>query len=219
MTMAGIKAAKLEMMKRLYENKSGHIGSCLSVFEILAAAIDTGHAPLLSKAHANYAYQVLTGGNNSDDHMPGWGSLGYGLSIAIGKAIEDKSRDQLVIVGDGEMQEGTIWEAALLAPRVATNIKLVIDCNGLQGLDKTITAWYKYERILIAAGWDAQVVDGHDFETLSHYMSMPHRKPLAILAQTTKGHGVPFMADNNLWHYKTMSDTEYQVAVEAINAA
>lgn len=160
------------------------------------------------------------------DHLEGieaaTGSLGHGLPIGLGMAlsarINKKNYSVVVVLGDGECNEGSVWEAAMMAAaqRVG-NLMIIIDFNKWQGTGRS-------EKVLAlsplvdkwrAFGWDACEVDGHDMEQLVKVLSQDKTsdgKPIAIVAHTVKGKGVSFMEDDNNWHYKIPSAEEVATA-------
>lgn len=160
------------------------------------------------------------------DHLEGieaaTGSLGHGLPIGLGMAlsarINKKNYSVVVVLGDGECNEGSVWEAAMMAAaqRVG-NLMIIVDFNKWQGTGRS-------EKVLAlsplvdkwrAFGWDACEVDGHDMEQLVKVLSQDKTsdgKPIAIVAHTVKGKGVSFMEDDNNWHYKIPSAEEVATA-------
>jgi transketolase len=153
------------------------------------------------------------------------GSLGNGLSIGVGMAIaakyRKKSYNTYVILGDGEIQEGIVWEAAMCAKRYQLNNLIVfIDHNGWQsggqveqisGLLPILPKWEAF-------GWHCQAIDGHDFTQI--IKSIENAKitpgPSVIIAKTIKGKGLPFMENDNSWHKRVPTDEELAVAVEVL---
>ena len=156
------------------------------------------------------------------------GSLGMGLSYGVGIAKcfrEDKegkdSRKAYVIQGDGECNEGAVWEAAGLASKWQLgNLCVVVDCNGLQSdgkCDEIIGQ--NLEDIWTSFGWNVQEVDGHDVSELKAALckakELPYT-PSVILAKTIKGCGVSFMENNNEWHHSELTDENFSKAIEEI---
>lgn len=146
------------------------------------------------------------------------GSLGHGLPVGIGQALAAKIRKQnykvIVVMGDGECNEGTVWEGALVAPaKKLDNLAVVVDYNKLQatGRSQEITALHPLKEKWEAFGWDAHEVDGHDIAAIAELLSRVPTgsgKPMAIVANTVKGKGVSFMEDDNNWHYRTPNQEE-----------
>ncbi len=140
------------------------------------------------------------------------GSLGHGLPVGLGIAKAAKIQGQdyrvFVLIGDGECNEGSVWEAALLAPVLGLdNLCVLIDYNKWQatGRSQEITAIDPLADKWASFGWEVAELDGHDIAALTRNMArVPflNGKPYAIIAHTVKGKGVTFMEDDNNWHYK-----------------
>lgn len=146
------------------------------------------------------------------------------MSVGIGLALAAKLRgtDQRVyaIVGDGEMNEGPIWEAMLLANHhQLDNFVLIIDANGFQAMGRTddVLKLGDIADKLRAFGFDAHTVDGHDEQaldrTLSAFALAADGRPKAIVARTVKGKGVSFMENDNIWHYTRLNGETYEQAL------
>ena len=149
------------------------------------------------------------------------GSLGHGLSIGVGMAIADKrvnnDRKVYVLVGDGECNEGSIWEAVMLAAQLKlNNLCLIVDFNSLQGFGCTeqVICQNNLAERLSAFGWDVYDVDGHDVDALMNRLVIDSVKPKAIIAHTIKGKGVSFMENKLEWHYKSPDDKQYEQALQ-----
>jgi transketolase len=148
------------------------------------------------------------------------GSLGHGLSLGLGMAFAARILKQpfrtLVIVSDGECNEGSLWEAALLAPRHNFNrLTVVVDYNKWQatGRSNEVTALAPLCEKWRAFGWEAEEVDGHDLDALAAALRKEAPdKPRAIVAHTVKGKGVSFMEDDNNWHYRIPTLEEVKTA-------
>jgi transketolase len=151
------------------------------------------------------------------------GSLGHGLSIGAGMALAAK-RDGLkyricVLTSDGELNEGSAWEAVLFsAHQSLSNLLLVIDYNKMQALGALELAPLKGK--FEAFGWACEEIDGHNFpaiiEVLDRVPFQPN-KPSVIIAHTTKGKGVSFMENNLYWHYSHPNNREYALALEEVS--
>ena len=153
------------------------------------------------------------------------GSLGQGLSIAIGHAIahqlQKKSDRVFCITGDGEMQEGQVWEAIMLAPKLGLkNLCLIVDANGAQNdglvqdilpLDQGLSLAEKIRSF----GWDVQTLDGHNEKAIQKALAIKSNLPVCIVAQSTKGKGVSFM-ESFEWHAKAPNKDQYQQALEEL---
>jgi transketolase len=150
------------------------------------------------------------------------GSLGHGLPIALGMAlaarIQDRPHRCLVLMSDGECQEGSVWEAAMFAPaHMLDTVTVLIDYNKWQatGRSEAIMALAPLAEKWRAFGWDALEVDGHDLEALRAALLREADgtgRPRAIICHTVKGKGVSFMEDDNNWHYRIPTSAEVQKA-------
>lgn len=155
------------------------------------------------------------------------GSLGHGLSFGVGKAKAAKMKGDewhtFVLLGDGEMGEGSNWEALLFASHhCLDNLTLVIDCNNLQSLttvDKTLRL-EPLQSKLEAFGCLVIDIDGHDHARLKDaFEQQAYGKPKAIIARTTKGKGVSFMENSVDWHYKSPNEVQLRSALEELSDA
>ena len=207
---------------------------------------------ILSKGHSCVAlYAVLglknffdiellkTYGKNGSDFMnhishkvPGvefsTGSLGHGLPYAVGIALGNKLKKidskVYVILGDGEVAEGSNWEALLFASHnKLDNLVVIIDNNNLQSLttvDETLSL-EPYDKKFLSFGCNVVKVDGHDHEQLNKVFSFnnPYLKPNVVIAKTIKGKGVSYMENEVKWHYKSPNTQELLIAIKEINNA
>jgi transketolase len=151
------------------------------------------------------------------------GSLGHGLPIGLGMALAGKidkaTYHVFVILGDGECDEGSVWEAALAASQFKLdNLIVIVDRNNQQGLGRTsdIMNLEPLDKKWESFGWHVTNVDGHDHQALVKHLQAHHGKPHAIIAKTTKGKGVSFMEDQLFWHYHNPDDKEYAAAIKEI---
>jgi len=196
-----------------YHKKTGkgHIGSALSSIEILTTlyydVMNEKDSFLLSKGHGSSAlYMVLNDkGLIPDKDLSGLeihpklndkyrieastGSLGHGLSIGLGMALADRKNKVYALLGDGECNEGQVWEAARVASELAiNNLVAIVDCNGFQGFKET-----RYSDLDIkfsAFGWEYAWCGGHDCKELSNILKGNYNLPLVVLAETVKGLGI-----------------------------
>jgi transketolase len=145
------------------------------------------------------------------------GSLGHGLSVGTGLALSAKIQGQsyrtVVLVSDGECNEGSTWEAALFAPKHhLTHLTVIVDYNKWQATGRTddILELAPLADKWRAFGWHTLEIDGHSFEKIEQALLAPSpaQKPKAIVAHTIKGKGVSFMEDDNNWHYRIPSTEE-----------
>jgi len=154
------------------------------------------------------------------------GALGHGLPVAVGKAmsakIQKKTWRVYVIMGDGELQEGSVWEAIMFSSHhKLNNITLVIDANNLQSL-KTVDETLSINPIASkfkSFGWECAEIDGHDHEMLFKELNSFNEKPKCIIAKTIKGKGVSFMENKIEWHYKFPSNDELERALSEVRNA
>ncbi len=151
------------------------------------------------------------------------GSLGHGLGIAAGLALglslkKSKSR-VFCILGDGELQEGSIWESAMSIPALKqTNITVVIDRNHVQ-LDDFVKNVMPVEPLAekwLSFGWFVVTCDGHNMDELKKAFSTKTDKPLVIIAETVKGKGISFMENNALWHGKAPDEEQLKNALKEL---
>ena len=151
------------------------------------------------------------------------GSLGHGLPMAVGMALAARIRQQpsrcYALLGDGECNEGSIWEAALMAASEKIHtLTAIIDFNKWQatGRSKEILALDPLPAKWESFGWHAQEIDGHNFTEISQALitaRLQEDRPRVIVAHTVKGKGVSFMEDDNNWHYRTPNPQELAAAL------
>ena len=167
----------------------------------------------------------------SESHIPGCevtsGSLGHGLPIAVGIAkglvLQGKSAQHVYcIVGDGEMNEGSMWESLLFAAHHRlSNLTVIVDANQFQAMGKTedVLGMEPFADKFKAFGFQTFECNGHSTEALNSCFRAPHTdRPKAIIARTKKGYGVSFMELNNVWHYSRLDANTYQKALAEIDA-
>ena len=160
-------------------------------------------------------------------HIPGVdmssGSLGQGISAAVGMAISAKLTNEdyrvYTLLGDGEIQEGQVWEAAMLAGhRNLDNLVVIVDNNGLQidGNIADVNSPYPIDKKFEAFNFHVINIDGHDFEQIAAALKEAREtkgQPTAIIAKTIKGKDVSFMENNAGWHGKAPNDEEFEIAM------
>ena len=256
-----IRANALQMV---HKANSSHIGSCLSIADILAVLhgqimrIDPKNPAwkerdrfILSKGHAAAAYYAALsvcgffpvewlddycsdftplGGHVNRFDVPGvelsTGSLGHGLPVGCGMALAAKKDDLpyrvFVLLSDGELDEGSNWEAILFAPHhKLDNLVVVVDYNKIQSfgsvsevlnLDSLAEKWRAFQ-------WSVYEVNGHDHnELIQAFHNIPFEagRPSVVIAHTVKGKGISFMENRLEWHYKSPTDEQLRLASHEI---
>lgn len=249
--------AKASALQMTFASKASHIGSSLSMIDILSVITtgvklssdgQLGHELIVSKGHAAAgAYAVLAhsgyipldlletysmdgallGGHVTSTHVPvinlSTGSLGHGLPFSVGRALAKKrlgiQGQSFVILSDGECDEGSNWEAALLASHLELgNLSVVVDRNFLQSL-KSTEETVRLEPLAekwSAFNWDVSTVDGHSHKELHEAIFRNSNRPKLTIANTIKGHGVSFMENSVPWHYKSPNAEELASALNEI---
>jgi transketolase len=154
------------------------------------------------------------------------GSLGMGLALGIGVALTGKRRKKkfnvFVLMGDGECNEGSVWEAALAAPQFKLdNLFAIVDRNNYQqtGSNADIMSVGDLESKWKSFGWHVKSVNGHNIEELYDAFTAERKqnKPVAIIAHTIKGKGFSFSENNNDWHHAPLSKSQYEIAINELN--
>ena len=157
------------------------------------------------------------------------GSLGQGVSVAVGMALAGKvdARDYRVyaLLGDGECQEGQVWEAAMAAAKYKLdNLCVIVDHNGLQidGTNDEVMPVMPLDKKFEAFNWNVVTCSGHDYDALSAAFDQAaanqNGHPTVIIMETIKGKGVSYMENNAGWHGKAPNDEQYAVAVSELEA-
>ena len=165
-------------------------------------------------------------------HIPGvdmsTGSLGQGISAAVGMALSAKhfgnSFKVYAVLGDGEIEEGQVWEAAMFAGNKGlSNLTAFVDYNNLQidGTIEEVNSAAPIDKKFEAFGWHVITIDGHSFEEIEDALKEAETvdKPVAIIAKTVKGKGVSFMENAVGWHGSAQNDEQYEQAMTELNAA
>lgn len=165
--------------------------------------------------------------SNKIESIPfGTGSLGHGLSLATGMVFSQrytrKSYKVFTVLSDGDCNEGSTWEAALFAGHhKLDNLYVIIDSNSIQGIDytKNVLDMEPLDKKWAEFGFETFVIpNGNDFKELNLAFQLAQeknsKKPKALIAKTTKGHGISFMQNTVDWHYLPMSDEQYQLALK-----
>ena len=208
--------------------------------------LSKGHtAPGLYSALANRGYFPVedlktlrhTGsylqGHPDMKHIPGVdmssGSLGQGISAAVGMALAAKLSNEdyrvYTLLGDGEIQEGQVWEASMLAgSRKLDNLVVIVDNNNLQidGTIEEVNSPYPIDKKFEAFNFHVITINGNDMDEIAAALKEARKtkgRPTAIIAKTTKGKGVSFMENAVGWHGKAPNDEEYKIAMEDLEKA
>ena len=153
------------------------------------------------------------------------GSLGHGLGMVAGITLAEKKNDRKIfsILSDGELQEGSTWEAIMLIPSLKLkNVIIIIDNNNLQSLEKvskTHPNLYPIEEKFKNFGWDSSICDGHDSRAIyDKIRKKKSNKPLALIAKTIKGYPISYMRNVPPWHYRSPNPKEYQIAINELES-
>ena len=198
---------------------------------LYAALANRGFFPVEDLPTLRHIDSYLQGHPNMNT-VPGvdmsTGSLGQGISCAVGMALGGKHQGKnfrvYTLLGDGEIQEGQVWEACMAASHYKLdNLCVIVDNNGLQidGDIAKVMSPYPIVDKLEAFGFHVEAVDGHDFEALEAAFRKAKEvkgAPTAIVMSTTKGKGVSFMENNAGWHGKAPNDQEYAKAMDELKA-
>lgn len=221
-----IKFLQQDIMRVACKNKKGHIAPSLSCLDILAVLMYEpefkNDTVILSKAHGCYglyAIEADQGKISKEDWenfnlcgtYAGLGSLGHGLpigvGIAFGKRLQNLPGHTFVIVGDGELQEGSNWEALSFMRHYALqNITVIVDNNGLQAIDP-ISDVVRQDLMAQFTGWGFIPIriDGHDINEIAKALAYG---PEIIIARTIKGHGFPALEHSAKFHYRLPTEEE-----------
>jgi transketolase len=202
----------------------GHAGAA-----IYAALAEKGFFDI-KELKTHYTNGSKLSGHVSHKGVPGvefsTGSLGHGICVGAGMAMaaksDGKNHKTYVVVGDGECNEGSVWEAALFANHYRlSNFTVIVDHNKMQSLDycektiELIDLGVKWK----AFGWSVLEVDGHDHDQLRDALRQNESdKPKCIIAHTVKGKGISFMENEILWHYRDPQGDDYLNAVKELEA-
>ena len=202
----------------------GHAGA--GIYAVLA---ESGFFPV-EKLLTHYQDGSDLSGHVSHKGIPGvefsTGSLGHGLPVAAGMAkagqLDGASHRIFVLLSDGECDEGTTWESALIANHFGlNNFCVIIDRNNLQSMGSTEStlALEPFAEKWKAFGWDVIEIDGHNFKELVEALKYFSNKPICIIANTIKGKGVDFMEGSVVWHYRPPTEKDLLEALEQIEGS
>lgn len=172
--------------------------------QLLAVNVDGGDFPPQLMRNLTYGIEMSSG------------SLGLGASFAIGQALSVPHQIH-VLVGNGEINEGSFWEAAMFAgAKKVENLCVTVDDNQMQldGPSADVLPVANWGERLAAFGWTVAEADGHDFDSLrAAYKTLRNGQSLAVIAHTVKGKGVSFMENASEWHHNKMTEEQYQLAL------
>jgi transketolase len=235
--------ARLKVLDLIYRAQTSHIGSnfsCIDILTVLFSKIDLDKDKFVLSAGwkaASLYYFLYKKGRITLEELDSYcqgdskfiglaepiipeipfsgGSMGLGFPAAVGFALAKKLKGEegtvYCLMSDGEMNIGTTWEAALIAAQhCLKNLVVIVDNNGFQAMSRTDKVLPNYFPDL---GWYKSNIDGHSFLDIKSEFNRETTKPHVIVAETTKGKGVSFMENNNLFHYKAPNDDEYMRAI------
>lgn len=244
------KEARIAILKMVHKAQTSHIASnfsCVDIATVLYENLKADDVVVWSKGWAaasiyyfnakyglgpqeavdsfpNEPYFGLAETTVRGVHVNG-GSVGHGLSVAVGMALGKKRTGEKGIVycimSDGELNEGSVWEAsAFAAHHKLDNLVAIIDKNGWQAMGKTEDVVnINPMNAFSGFGWYSIKIDGHNLHDIEYAVEQTGiDKPLVIVAETIKGKGVSFMEDHLLFHYKNVDDETYQKALKELNA-
>jgi transketolase len=217
------KNPRSELRDRFVLSK-GHAAPAL--FQVLA---ERGFFPLEDLEHYGEDGSLFGEHPPTPNYLPGieaaTGSLGHGLPIALGMALASRVQQKpyrvYAVLSDGECNEGSVWEAAMLASsQTVSNLTIAIDYNKWQatGRSDEVLALAPLADKWRAFGWCVAEIDGHDFAEIDEAIRVNHAdpRPKVIIAHTIKGRGVSFMEDDNNWHYRIPTSDEVSKAYKEL---
>jgi transketolase len=241
----------LEISRKVSALHIGGSFSCVEIMDVLFSLIMSKKEKkffVLSKGHASILQYVILEkqkiiskkilesyctkkgilGVHPDIGNPGinasTGSLGHGLALSAGMALAEKDKSNVfyILISDGELQEGSTWEAVLAIGALnINNIILIIDNNNLQSFgytNETHANLYPIEKKFRSFGWDSILCDGHNVSSIyKNIKKKKNNKPLALVAKTIKGYPISFMKNKAIWHYKSPSQDEYLKAIKELD--
>lgn len=185
----------------------------LSKEDFFSYYLDNGALPAHLDMNTNEAIEVSSG------------SLGHGLPQALGfaqsKKLNNLNGKVYVLMGDGETQEGSVWEAAMLAPHMKLdNLVVFVDRNNLQGYGRPseLVSFEPIDEKFKSFNWDVHRVNGHSFDEIKEAISIQTDKPKMIICDTIKGKGVSFMEDEMKWHYFIVTDEIMNQGIEELES-
>ena len=235
----------VEILTYLYSTCISSTTSLINDFHSCDFLLSKGHAaPLLYQVLAEFDLidrsllndQLGKDGSIFHEHPPvpsllpqvvaATGSLGHGFGISIGLALSHQSTNSkkliTCLVGDGECNEGSIWESAQIASRLKLhNLVVFVDNNDWQATAKSSSLCSTPLADKFSSfGWHTIEIDGHDIHSLNHSFQQAQNSPLpsVIVCNTVKGHPITFMSDNNNWHYRIPTESDLTNALSELNS-
>ena len=230
--------------------------SCIEILDLLYERVmKQNDICILSKGHAAIAQYVILNARGvlSDEELASYctrdgvlgahpdanvsgiaastGSLGHGLGIACGMAYAERMKQSdtrvYCVLSDGELQEGSTWEAVMLGRNLnLSNLIAIVDNNDFTGLDRisqTHPALYRIEAKAHAFDWKVRIADGHDESAMLEELKARERarrpRPFMLIARTVKGKGASFMENEPIWHYRAPNADEYAQALRELSGA
>lgn len=248
------KSARIKVLEMIWKAQTSHIASNFSVIDIATVLYENADLKndriVWSKGWAAASIYYFNakyglGPQEAVDNFPqepylglaettvkgvhvNGGSVGHGLSVAVGMALAKKRAGEkgtvYCIMSDGELNEGSVWEAAMMAGHhKLANLVAIVDANGWQAMGRIKeVANFDARKVFDGFGWNAGYLDGHEHEILEQVIFRDkggERAPFAYLADTIKGKGVSFFEDHLLYHYKNVDDETYQKALTELQHA
>jgi transketolase len=236
------KYLRREIIKLSQPNMGYHYGGSFSAVEILISLFD--HALkaddkfIMSKGHACWGYYVLLKEKGYSPLLEGHphldesngvnytsGSMGHGFPAAVGMALARKIQSKpgkiIVLIGDGECQEGTTWESLLIASRYhLDNLIVMVDNNNIQGsgyVSEILPVMEALKAAALSVSWEVKTEDGHNIDALIRSVQEEQRLPKLIICKTIKGKGVSFMENAPAWHAKFLDPVHEAKAIEELS--
>ena len=244
------KVHRKEILKLSQNVQALHIGGSFSSVEIVDCiynmcmkkndkfVLSKGHAGIIQYVLLHYKKIITTKELNSYCQKGGYlgvhpdfgkkginastGSLGHGLGMVSGMALAKKNNIYYILLSDGELHEGSVWESALIIGALKlTNIVLIVDNNDLQSSTRasdTHPNLYPISKKFKEFGWESSNCNGHSSEEIFKKIKLRKgKKPFALIARTIKGYPVSFMKNVALWHYRSPNKNEYKQAIKEID--
>ena len=197
----------------------GHAGILLYVVLNLKGKIKNRELDLYCKKNGKLGVHPDYGTFGIDAST---GSLGHGLGLAAGMAIAEKNKKKkfIVLMSDGELQEGSVWETILfISSKRLKNIIVIVDNNNLQSSTKTTDTHptlYPIDKKFKSFGWKTKLCNGHNSKEIQKKIKTNSNKPFALIAKTIKGFPISFMKNDPKWHYRSPSKKEYIKALDEL---